>query len=356
MPLPIREVDREFYRAHLEDFLPDVMIDVHTHVWRKEFRSPGYAGTRGPVWPRRVAEENTIEELLDTYAQMFPGKQVTPLIFGWPERDVDLERTNAYTSTVARQYRLPALLVTTPSWSASEVEERVRRGGFIGLKPYVDQAPPDIPAQEITIYDFLPRDHLAAADAHGWLVMLHIPRPARLRDPRNLEHLLEIETTYPNVQLIVAHVGRAYCAEDVGEAFAVLRASQRLLFDFSANTNAYVIEQALRTVGPQRIVFGSDLPIVRMRMRRICEDGRYVNLVPPGLYGDLRDDPHMREVSTAEGERLTFFLYEELRAFRRAAEACGLSAAEIADVFHGNAARLIAMVKGGDRLLSGRNG
>ncbi|MCS7260349.1 MAG: amidohydrolase [Anaerolineae bacterium] len=347
MSFQVREVDREFYRAHLEDFLPDVIFDVHTHIWRKEFRSPADASARGPVWPRRVAEENTIEELLDTYAQMFPGKQVTPLIFGWPERNVDLERTNAYTSRAAEQYQLPALLVTTPSWSASEVEERVRQGGFIGLKPYVDQAPPHIPAQDITIYDFLPRHHLAAADAHGWLVMLHLPRPARLRDALNLQHLLEIEATYPNVKLIVAHIGRAYCAEDVGEAFTVLRVSRQLLFDFSANTNAQVMEQALRAFGPQRILFGSDLPIVRMRMRRICEEGRYVNLVPPGLYGDLRDDPHMREVSAAEGEHLTFFLYEALRAFRRAAAACGLSAAEIADVFHGNAARLIATVERG---------
>jgi predicted TIM-barrel fold metal-dependent hydrolase len=345
MSLQVREADRQFYRDHLEDFLPDVIIDVHTHIWRKEFRVPTYTSTRGPVWPRRVAEENTVEELLDTYAHMFPGKQVTPLIFGWPERDVDLERTNAYTSWAARRHQLPALLVTTPSWSASEVEERVRKGGFIGLKPYVDQAPPHIPAQEITIYDFLPRQQLEVADAHGWLVMLHLPRPARLRDPLNLEHLLEIEATYPNLKLIVAHIGRAYCEEDVGEAFTILRASRQLLFDFSANTNIKVMEQALRTVGPQRIVFGSDLPVVRMRMRRICEDGRYVNLVPPGLYGDLHDDPHMREVSTAEGERLTFFLYEELLAFRRAAEVCGLGSAEIADVFYGNAARLIAMVE-----------
>ncbi len=345
MSLQVREVDRQFYQDHLEDFLPDVMFDIHTHVWRKEFRLSAPTSTRGPVWPRRVAEENTIEELLDTYVRIFPYKTVTPLIFGWPERDVDLERTNAYTSWAARQYQLPALLVTTPSWSASEIEERVRKGRFIGLKPYVDQAPPHIPAQDITIYDFLPRHHLEVADAHGWLVMLHLPRPARLRDALNLQHLLEIDSTYPNVKLIVAHIGRAYCKEDVGEAFTTLRASRRLLFDFSANTNAWVMEQALRTVGPQRIVFGSDLPIVRMRMRRICEDGRYINLVPPGLYGDLRDDPHMREVSAAEGERLTFFLYEELLAFRRAAEACGLTAAEIADVFYGNAARLIAMVE-----------
>ncbi len=347
MSLQITEVDRQFYHDHLEDFLPDTIVDMHTHVWLKEFRLSSAESTRGPVWPRRVAEENTIEDLLDTYALMFPGKKVTPLIFGWPERDVDLERTNFYTSNVAKQHGLAALLVTTPSWSAFELEERVRMGGFIGLKPYVDQAPPHIASQDITIYDYLPHHHFRVADTHGWIVMLHIPRPARLKDKVNLEHLLEIESLYPNIKLIVAHIGRAYCAEDVGEAFTVLRASKRLFFDFSANTNASVIEQALRTIGHQRIVFGSDLPVVRMRMRRICEDGRYINLVPPGLYGDLRDDPHMREVSAAEGERLTFFLYEQLLAFRRAAEACGLGDTEIADVFYHNAARLIATIERG---------
>jgi hypothetical protein len=77
-------------------------------------------------------------------------------------------------------------------------------------------------------------------------------------------------------------------------------------------------------------------------MRRICESGFYVNLMPPGLYGDISDDPHMREVDEAEGSRLSFFMYEELLAFRQAAEAVGLRAEDIADVMYNNAARLIA--------------
>ena len=77
------------------------------------------------------------------------------------------------------------------------------------------------------------------------------------------------------------------------------------------------------------MVFGSDLPVVRMRMRRNCEKGFYVNLVPPGLYGEVSDDPHMHEVGEEEGTRLSFFMYEELLAFRQAAEAVGLGAKEI---------------------------
>jgi uncharacterized protein len=117
-------------------------------------------------------------------------------------------------------------------------------------------------------------------------------------------------------------------------------------FDISANTNAWVFEQALRTFGPQRLVFGSDLPILRMRMRRICENGLYINLVPPGLYGDISGDSHMREVSLEEGEKLSFFLYEELYAFRCAAEAVGLSNADVQAVFYENAAQMISAAQG----------
>jgi predicted TIM-barrel fold metal-dependent hydrolase len=224
----------------------------------------------------------------------------------------------------------------------------VENGGFLGLKPYLSFAPAHISTSEITIYDYLPRHHLQVADEHGWIVMLHIPRHARLRDRVNLRQMVEIERRYPNVHLIVAHIGRAYCREDVGDAFEVLRGTEAMSFDFSANTNAWVMEQLVHAVGPKRILFGSDLPILRMRMRRICENGTYINLVPPGLYGDVGDDPHMRRTSEEEGQRLSFFMYEELLAFRGAARAAGLGPAELEDVFYGNAARLVAAARGAD--------
>ena len=46
------------------------------------------------------------------------------------------------------------------------------------------------------------------------------------------------------------------------------------MFDFSANTNAKVFEQLIDCVGPKRVMFGRIFPVLRMRMRRICEDGQ----------------------------------------------------------------------------------
>lgn len=88
-------------------------------------------------------------------------------------------------------------------------------------------------------------------------------------------------------------------------------------------------------------MFGTDMPITRMRMHRIAENGTYINLVPPGLYGDPSLDPHLREVSVEEAEKITFFAYEELLAFKRAATALGLGKEDVEDVMYNNAKRLI---------------
>jgi predicted TIM-barrel fold metal-dependent hydrolase len=339
--LEVKDVDRWFYREKLEGFLPARIIDIHTHVWRKAFRKGAPTG-RAVTWPLRVAEQDPVEDLIETYRLLFPDQAVKPLMFSFVEaHEDDVKAANIYVSQAAREHGFAALVFASPRWSAHEFERQIRNGGFLGAKVYLTLAPSEIPADEIRIFDFLPHAQLEVLNEHGWIVMLHIPRSGRLRDPVNLADMLEIERRYPRANVIIAHVGRAYCPEDVGNAFAVLKDTERLLFDISANTNAAVFEQLVRTVGPRRILFGSDLPITRMRMRRICENGNYVNLVPQGLYGEVSDDRHMREVTGAAAEALSFFLYEEMDAFRRAAEAAGLTPADVRDVFHDNALRLI---------------
>jgi len=76
-------------------------------------------------------------------------------------------------------------------------------------------------------------------------------------------------------------------------------------------------------------------------MRRIERDGHYVNLVPHGMYGDVSNDPNMDELDGAEAEALSFFLYEELYAFRQAAEALGLSREDVRRVLYANANEML---------------
>ncbi len=115
----------------------------------------------------------------------------------------------------------------------------------------------------------------------------------------------------------------------------------RHMYDFCANCCEYAITEVLRHAGPKHLMFGTDMPITRMRMHRIAENGTYINLVPPGLYGDPSLDPHLREVSVEEAGKITFFAYEELLAFKRAATALGLGKEDVEDVMYNNAKRLI---------------
>lgn len=339
LKIEVKPYDTELYKSNIESFLPDKIIDIHTHMWLSRLRQK-----RNPEkmsWAGRIADENPAEDLILTYEKLFPGKKVLPLTFSSVGPDDDIEAANEYVRSCSVKYNFPSLAYAVPDWSAEEFERKIIAGGFLGCKVYLSFAKKYIPSDEIRIFDFLPHHLLEVLNRHGWICMLHIPRSKRLRDPVNIAQLMEIEELYPNVKLIVAHVGRAYCVEDVGNAFDILGKTQNMLFDISANTNSEVFKQLIETVGPERIFFGSDLPIFSMRARRISEDGVYINIVPKGLYKGVEGDVHMREVEGAEADRITFFLYEEIDAFRKAALSTGLTKKNVEDVFCGNAARLI---------------
>jgi len=336
--------DAAFYARYLRDALPPHIMDAHAHVWYPADVLPEgtYPARRSAAWAARIAATNPLADLRATYDAIFPGKEVTPVIFGNIDTSTNVDANNAHVSADAHRHGLPALAVTRPEWDAETFERRILDGGFAGCKPYLNFARQDIPADQIEIFDFLPRHHWEVVNRHGWVVMLHIGRPGRLGDPVNLAQLEQIDRDYPNARTIVTHVGRAYALEDVGEGMEVLARTQNLLVDITANTNADVMELLLRAVDPARILFGSDLPIFGLRGHRVVEDGRYVNIVPRGLYGDVSDDPTMRE--TDDGHSLTLMLYEEIAAFLDAAERAGLSASQVAGVFHHNAARVLGPV------------
>ena len=338
----LKAIDHRVYEEKLGPFLPQKMIDIHTHIWLNKFKkhsSDEFA--RVVSWPSLVAAENPIEDLIETYKLMFPGKEVGALCFSSIKPGDDIEALNKYTGDSTKRSGFAGLIYSHPDWSGELLEEKIRTGGFAGVKAYLNFSPAYLPMAEIRIFDFFPHEHLKILDKNGLIAMLHIPRNGRLKDPVNIAQMMEIEERYSNIKLIIAHVGRAYCDNDVGNAFEILGKTRNMVFDFSANTNVSVFRQLIEAVGPKRVLFGSDLPILRMRMKRICRDGRYVNLVPKGMYGDVTADPNMGELEGEEAENLTFFMYEELLAFKKASEETGLSKTDLEDVFYNNARRII---------------
>lgn len=336
--LTVTDYDRLVYEKELKDFLPDRFIDFHTHINKSSFTRQG-ASNGGSTWTELLADEMTAEDLLQTYRDLFPANEVTPLIFGGCL--CDIAQVNNYVRDKGRTYGFPTLFRTSYDIPADKLEAQVKEGGFLGLKPYLTNCPPYLPSDEIRIYDFLPPTHLEVADKNGWIVMLHIPRNQRLRDAVNLAQLMEIEEKYPNLKLVVAHIGRAYSKEDIGDAFDLLGQTRNMYFDFTANLCDDAIKACLQAVGSRRLIFGSDLPIAIMRMYRITENGVYYNVVPRGLYGNVAGEPHMRET---DEENVTLMIYEQLRALKRCAADLNLRESDVEDILFGNAERLLQSV------------
>ena len=338
------DYDRHVYETELRDFLPETFIDCHTHVWKDSF--PPYVKkkptppdpTKKPKWTAFIKTKGVeVEELCDDYKVMFPKNKITPLVFGSCSRDIQM--CNDYVGAECRRLGLPSLLRSDYAMTPDFLEEEMTRHGMLGLKPYLSNHPQYIPPSEVRIFDFLPHSHLEAANKNGWIVMLHIPRAKRLRDALNIAHIMEIEEKYPNLKLIVAHIGRAYSKEDLGDAFDTLRNTKNLVFDFTANMCDDAIRACIEACGTKRLLFGSDLPIAFMRMYRIVlEDGTYCNVVPKGFYGDGSNVDGLIE---EERDDITIMIYEQLRALKRVALDMHLSDSDIEDIMYNNSNRLI---------------
>ena len=76
----VKPYDREVYEKELKDFLPQKILDVHTHVYLKEFFPPKPLAPgevkRTVTWPSLVAADDSIEDLQETYRLMLPGKEM----------------------------------------------------------------------------------------------------------------------------------------------------------------------------------------------------------------------------------------------------------------------------------------
>ncbi|MBR3805049.1 MAG: amidohydrolase family protein [Clostridia bacterium] len=328
----LTEYDKKVYQEELNEFLPKNIVDSHTHVYTVDSKKK----KDGPVyWPSRVAEDCSAEDLIQTYKDLFPNQKVVPVIFGTPSGILD--KGNAYISEKSKEYNYPALYLNHYDMSAEFLEEEVIKGGFQGLKPYCCNCKAGVKGADAGIFDFLPHHHLEVANKHGWKVVLHISKEDRLKNPDNIRDLMEIEQKYPNVKLVVAHIGRAYAPEDIGNAFDTLKHTKNMMFDFCANTLSLATEKCIEAVGTKRVLFGTDMPIAKMRMYRITEDGYYINVVPRGMYGDVTGAAHMRESDEAT---ITNFTYEIIRGFKQCAKNLSLTKKDVEDIMCNNAANL----------------
>ena len=166
-----------------------------------------------------------------------------------------------------------------PQWSAERIARELDMPNTLGVKVYYAMISHDPLTRdrhlEASIFDFLPHHQLELLNRRRAWVTLHVPRAGRLGHPENLAEVRRIRRDYPGVVLVLAHLGRCYTLPHAEEAFAPLAADEGLYFDISAVLNPAVLELAIRTFGPGRILFGTDNPILYMRGRQQWQGSKY---------------------------------------------------------------------------------
>jgi len=141
---------------------------------------------------------------------------------------------------------------------------------------------------------------------------------------------------------VIAHFGRCYTDPHPRQGLPPLADDPGLYFDNSAVLNPAVHRMALELFGPERILYGTDNPILYMRGRRRWQGRKYINHTSADLHFNTDREPP--EVEAA----YTLYMYEALRAIKSACDAVGVGPDGIEAIFGGNAQRLIGLANRAD--------
>lgn len=304
------DLDRRIWEEELDDFVPERVFDVHTHIYRWAFNTDvlkaqgPYQATIGTYFPEvtwRLAD--------DIDAELMPGREVERLAFPFPfRRPVDFAASNSYVSTQSAGHeRSGALMLVHPGMAADDIEATLRSHGLIGLKPYLVYATTPNPA-DASITDFLPEHQIALADRLGLLIMLHISKRDAIADPDNISEILRLSEAYPNVRWVLAHCARSYSSWAIETAAKRLRGLPNVWYDTSSVCESDALDALYQGVGVERVMYGSDDMIGPMRGKYIAFGRAWSCLTPDNQSLTLGHcDP-----------RMTFIRYEQLRAMNAA--------------------------------------
>lgn len=257
-----------------------MIIDAHTHIF-----SPDVLADMG-----RYAKQDSFFDFLYNHpkARMVGADEILAamdaacvdkaVLAGWPwqRHDVCVEQ-NTWVMQVAQQYpdRLLPLAAIQPNAGSAAVEELERcvAGGIVGLGEL------NADGQQFQLDDpsFLAVARKAAA--LGVPVLLHTNESVGHKYPGKgqlpLADIYNLAVTVPELDLVLAHWGGGFpFFELMPEVKSVAR---RIVYDTAASPLLYradIFRTVIGIVGSQKVLFGSDFPLILYPKRQKEPDFR----------------------------------------------------------------------------------
>ncbi|HOX36848.1 MAG TPA: amidohydrolase family protein [Candidatus Brocadiia bacterium] len=323
------ERNMRIFREELDAFLPERILDFHVHVINREAVPAERPLDTGGHRIGKYDFDDLDQDLRDTY----PGRETSAVCFGFPDIHYSMVANNRYVQTRCDRRRHFPLRLFDPSESdPAAVEKDIAEGGFLGIKPYLDYVRKSDP-NSVEIAEMLPDWIMEIVARRGLIVMLHIPRRGRLADPINQDQIISLCRRWPEVKIVLAHVGRAYFLKNVVGNLDKLKSLPNLWYDLAMLNNWEVLEHLFSVVPREKILYATDIPIALAPGKSVEINDQYTYVTSVPWHLSISDD-HRKLVFTS-------FLYEEIRAIRKAVGRLGLGDSFVESVFHDNGAKLL---------------
>jgi predicted TIM-barrel fold metal-dependent hydrolase len=322
------DFDREIWEAGLEEFVPPVVYDMHTHMW-----SEAHAGDAAGAAGEGLRQDFDYQSHLEWAANLYPGREFHLLVLGTPVVGMDAEGHNNWLAQELAADPASAInMMVTPDMTAEYIAAQVEKHQFLGLKPYRTFAAD--PAN-CSIADFLPEHQIEAAHHMGLAITMHLSKFTGAADSDNQADLERYTREYGGAQWILAHCARAFNSFMMEGSIEFLCGLPNIWYDTSAVNDVYSHYLLMKHEDRKRVMFGSDNIVAG------CMRGKYITYGRAWeFFGGLGDLPHCTPWPT-------FVIYEQLKQECQVADMLGLTPGEIEDHFSGNGRRFIEMIREG---------
>ncbi len=331
-------VDMPFYRECVAPVLPAKVLDFHTHLWTSEHIRTRAVESSEPGAKYMVFDDTcSAERLLADMGMIYPDRACSAVCFGMPSPMARPRENNQYLAEVGKNPLLfPLIMAGKSMQDPDELRRLVVEGGFYGYKVFLDWIGNEYGS--VTIEDMLGKPERALANELGLVILLHVPRDKRLADPVVQQGVQALSRECPNANIVLAHCGRAYLPDEMTDAIDSVVDYPNVYFDTAMVMEPTVLQMAIEKLGPSRILYATDLPIARMRGRRVYVMDHWVDLVLEGY------DASAYRVGS-DNMRATFMVYEIILAIHRAARMAGITSDEKNGIFFGNGMRVLGAVE-----------
>ncbi|HPO07067.1 MAG TPA: amidohydrolase family protein [bacterium] len=323
-----RERNMKIFREELDEFLPTSILDFHVHILNS---SVVPAGERFDCAGHPI-EKYDLEDLTCDLADLYPGRAVSAVCFGFPDVRYDLQKSNNYLAEKCDGIRFFPFRLFDPHESSDAFQKDLETRRFVGIKPYPDYVRRSN-INDVEIREMLPDWAMETVNALGLIVMLHIPRKARLADPLNQSQIIELCAKYPRAKIVLAHIGRAYFLKNITGNLENLKDIPNLFFDLTMVSNWEVLEYLFQRVDGSKIFYGTDIPLGLAPGKSVEINDQYTYVTPVAWHLSISDD-HGKLVFTS-------FIYEEIRAIKKAVQRLGLGRSFVEGMFYSNGMRLL---------------